>query len=58
MHQMQCIIWTWHDKFNVEGYLSGAKQAGQLTSYGGARGVMVIVAGYGHSDTSSNPGPD
>ena len=22
----------------------------------GARGVMVIVAGYGHSDTSSNPG--
>ena len=26
--------------------------------YGGARGVMVIVAGYGHGDTSSNPGPD
>ena len=25
---------------------------------GGARGVMVIVAGYGHGDTSSNPGPD
>ena len=24
----------------------------------GARGVMVIVAGYGHGDTSSNPGPD
>ena len=24
--------------------------------YGGARGVMVIVAGYGHGDTSSNPG--
>ena len=23
-----------------------------------ARGVMVIVAGYGHSDTSSNPGRD
>ena len=23
---------------------------------GGARGVMVIVAGIGHSDTSSNPG--
>ena len=22
------------------------------------RGVMVIVAGYGHGDTSSNPGPD
>ena len=25
---------------------------------GGARGVMVIVVGYGHDDTSSNPGPD
>ena len=25
---------------------------------GGARGVMVIVAGYGHGDMSSNPGPD
>ena len=23
---------------------------------GGASGVMVIVAGIGHSDTSSNPG--
>ena len=22
----------------------------------GARGVMIIVAGYGHGDTSSNPG--
>ena len=26
--------------------------------FGGARGVMVIVAGCGHGDTSSNPGPD
>ena len=26
--------------------------------FGGARGVMVIVAGYGHGDTSSKPGPD
>ena len=25
---------------------------------GGARGVMVIVAGNGHSDVSSNPGRD
>ena len=25
---------------------------------GGARGAMVIVAGCGHGDTSSNPGPD
>ena len=25
---------------------------------GGARGVMVIIAGYGHGDMSSNPGLD
>ena len=25
---------------------------------GGARGVIVIVAGYEHGDTSSNPGRD
>ena len=24
--------------------------------FGGARGVMVIVTGYGHGDTSSIPG--
>ena len=29
-----------------------------LYSFGGARGVMVIVAGYGHGDLSSNLGPD
>ena len=28
------------------------------TSLGGARVVMVIVVGYGHGDTSSNPGRD
>ena len=26
--------------------------------YGGACGVMVIVAGNGHGDTGSNPGQD
>ena len=26
--------------------------------WGGARGVMVIVVGNGHGDTSSNPGHD
>ena len=29
-----------------------------LLLYGGAHGVMVIVVGNGHSDTSSNPGRD
>ena len=28
------------------------------TFLGGARGVMVIVVGNGHGDTSSNPGRD
>ena len=27
-------------------------------TYGGSRGVMVIVVGNGHGDTSSNPGRD
>ena len=27
-----------------------------IASNGGAHGVMVIVVGNGHSDTSSNPG--
>ena len=29
-----------------------------LPHTGGACGVMVIVAGYGYGDTSSNPGRD
>ena len=29
-----------------------------ITRNGGARGVMVIVTGYGHGDTSSIPGQD
>ena len=27
-------------------------------AWGGVRGVMVIVQGNGHGDTSSNPGRD
>ena len=30
----------------------------KIVVHGGARGVMVIVAGNGHGDTSSNPGRD
>ena len=29
-----------------------------IYEYGGARGVMVIVDGNGHGNTSSNPGLD
>ena len=28
-----------------------------MISCGGAHGIMVIVIGNGHGDTSSNPGP-
>ena len=31
---------------------------GKYLLFGGARGVMVIVVGNGHSDSSSNPGLD
>ena len=31
---------------------------GCIDCHGGARGVMVIVIGNGHGDTSSNPGRD
>ena len=34
------------------------KTNNSLPFLGGARGVMVIVAGYGHGDTSSDPGRD
>ena len=33
-----------------------ARAEGLVKKIGGARGVMVIVAGIGHGDTSSNPG--
>ena len=36
----------------------GTQWANDKHKFGGVRGVMVIVAGYGHGDTSSNPGPD
>ncbi len=29
-----------------------------ISIIGGARGIMVIVVGNGHGDTSSNPGRD
>ena len=38
------------------GLLNTASVVSQLTPYrGGARGVMVIVVGNGHNNTSSNP---
>ena len=34
------------------------KETSTLIICKGACGVMVIVVGYGHCDTSSNPGQD
>ncbi len=36
----------------------GTVTKGLQKGFGGARGVMVIVVGNGHGDTSSNPGRD
>ena len=36
--------------------MTGVTQA--FTTIGGARGVVVIVVGNEHGDSSSNPGPD
>ena len=41
-----------HFYFTKNGTLKG------ITTAGGARGVVVIVVGNGHGDTSSNPGRD
>ena len=38
--------------------LNNCKIFSALSSKGGARGVIVIVVGNGHGDTSSNPGRD
>ena len=42
-----------------QGYLHFLYTIGKgMNSSRGACGVMVIVAGYGHGDSSSNPGRD
>ena len=38
--------------------LYGFKYSYIILNFGGARGVMVIIVGNGHGDTSSNPGQD
>ena len=42
-------------KIDLASYPARAEGLGKK---GGARGVMVIAVGYGHGDTSSNPGRD
>ena len=47
-------------KSKIRGLISFGFNVGShiYNNYGGARGVMVIVIGNGHGDTSSNPGRD
>ena len=41
--------------FHPEECINANYHLGINNRIGGARGVMVIVAGYGHGDTSSRP---
>ena len=60
--------WTWHRKGNLKRETEPLQTAAQNNAIranfikakicGGARGVMVIVVGNGHGDSSSNPGRD
>ena len=43
-------LWQYNRKF--------VKMVHHSNFFGGARGVMVIVTGYGHGGTSSIPGQD
>ena len=45
-----------HNK--LKPYQHSTYQLDYYIRFGGARGVMVIIVGNGHDDTSSNPGRD
>ena len=46
----------WRKKYsNNENDEKSERENDMIWMIGGARGVMVIVAGIGHADTSSNP---
>ena len=47
------LIWVWWCEWWARRTIPRGYQ-----NDGGARGVVVIVVGNGHGDTSSNPGPD
>ena len=47
-----------HLKTSAREKSNGSMSISKKKLSGGARGVMVIVAGNGHGDTSSNPGWD
>ena len=50
-----------HTYTNLDAYILSFHHLNECADYDtkeGARGVMVIVVGNGHGDTSSNPGPE
>ena len=52
------IVWLGWVVWHINHYLVGLGCMAYQPLSGGARGVMVIVVGIGHGDTSSNPGRD
>ena len=57
LHQMSANHLVQGGFFFEQYQLSRSKSiAWYLRYFGGARGVVVIVVGIGHGDTSSNPG--
>ena len=58
---MGLLFGAWKD-WEETHWLSSKENAPGVTfskvMFGGARGIMVIVIGNGHGDTSSNPGQD
>ena len=57
---LRLVTWWPFESSVDEKYMSieNKETTATTTKSGGARGVMVIVVGYGHGDTSSNPGRD
>ena len=64
---LESVLWTQHRaktrltvliEFFVQTFLRSIRAIMEVPVDGGARGVMVIVVGNGHSDSSSNPGRD
>ena len=50
-------FWSHYQMLNEQTRI-GLRKLDAYNSLGGAHGVMVIVVGNGHGDTSSNPGRD
>ena len=55
---MQCVFKTFSDWNCIYQYKNEQWMFFKIVLFGGARGVMVIVVGNGHGDSSSNPGQD